>query len=173
MAIVILTWNDYQNTHKCLLSIRDITYKNFFVVVVDNGSVDGSGRKIESEFPEHNYVFNEKNLGFAEGNNQGIREVLKHDCEYVFCLNNDTIVDPHCLDILVGNAEGVAHEKFGSFQPKMIWALHPEMIDSAGLDYSRNGLSFSRGGFEPVGKYIKDAEIFGCCGGQLSIGDRP
>lgn len=75
MAIVILTWNDYQNTHKCLLSIRDITYKNFFVVVVDNGSVDGSGEKLKVNSPNTTMFLMRKIWGSQK---ETIKEFVKY-----------------------------------------------------------------------------------------------
>jgi GT2 family glycosyltransferase len=166
IAIVILNWNDYPVTRDCLLSLRKISYRDFFAVIVDNGSIDGSGEKLRDEFPENTYIFNGENLGFAEGNNRGIVAALKDgDCEYVFCLNNDTIVDRECLTNLLKFADSKEYSKWGSFQTRMIAPDQPNLIGSAGLEYSWNGLGFNRGASYPVQEYSENAEIFGCCGG--------
>lgn len=69
------------------------------MIVVDNGSQDGSVEAIRQAFPDTDLIINQQNLGFAEGNNVGIREAL--DTEYILLLNNDTTIAPHLLDDLV------------------------------------------------------------------------
>ena len=97
VSIIILTWNSYDVTRDCLLSLRKIDYPAFEVVLVDNGSVDGSGKKLAQDFPEVRVILNEKNLGFTGGNNVGMRDVLARGTDYLLLLNNDTIVAPNFL----------------------------------------------------------------------------
>ena len=164
--IVILNWNQYDDTKECLDSLPKINYPNYRVVLVDNGSHDKSGERLKSEFPQHVFIFSEKNLGFAEGNNVGIQKALEDkNCDYIFCLNNDTIVEPNFLDELIKIARDKKFKEFGSFQPCMVWYYHPNLLDSAGLEYGKNGLGFNRGGFSPRAQYMENGQILGPCGG--------
>lgn len=105
VGIVILNWNGYKDTANCLVSLCDIDYRNYSVLVVDNGSKDGSGEQIDREFPDVQVLFTEENLGFAGGCNVGIRELLEDGVDYILLLNNDTIVEPDFLGPLVDTAE--------------------------------------------------------------------
>lgn len=169
VSIIILNWNGLRDTIECLESLKKIIYPNYEVIVVDNGSRGNDVDILEEKFGRYiRLIRNEENLGFAQGNNIGISRALEDkDCKYIFCLNNDTIIEKDSLDNLLFFAENEKYDNFGSFQPKMIWYYHPEVIDSVGLDYSKNGLGFNRGGFEPVDKYNNIEEIFGCCGGAV------
>lgn len=165
VSIIILNWNGLNDTIECLESLKKITYPNYEVIVVDNGSKGNDADILEEKYKEYIKLIRIKeNLGFAQGNNVAIREVIKEEkADYILTLNNDTIVEPDFLEELVNCAQ--RHPEAGSIQPKMIWALHPELIDSVGLDYSRTGYGFNRGGYEPVEKYNEEEEILGCCAG--------
>ena len=96
LSIVIICWNDWKVLENCLRSIFDGTRKTEYEVIVsDNGSADGSVEHIREQFPAVNVVENRANLGFAKGNNAGIRAARG---EYVLILNPDTIVHPGSLD---------------------------------------------------------------------------
>lgn len=103
VSIIILNWNGLVDTIKCLESLKGITYTNYEVIVVDNGSVGNDAQVLKEKFGDYIYLIqNEKNYGFAEGNNIGIRHVLGNTTpDYVLLLNNDTIVDPQFLNELV------------------------------------------------------------------------
>jgi GT2 family glycosyltransferase len=104
--VVILNWNLKDDTAECIRSVLDSDYPSLRIVVVDNGSTDGSPQYLASCFPEIQTIVNEENQGFAEGNNIGIRHALRDQADYVFILNNDTVVDRSLLTHLVGAAEG-------------------------------------------------------------------
>ena len=101
IAIIILNWNGWRDTIECLNSITKVSYPNYQVILVDNHSIDGSVEKIRHYFPNIDIIQNDKNLGFAEGNNVGIREALRTKAEYLFILNNDTILDPFIFSHLL------------------------------------------------------------------------
>ncbi|MDP8957354.1 MAG: glycosyltransferase family 2 protein [Actinomycetota bacterium] len=90
--VVVLNWNGWRDTIRCVRSVARSTYRNHRVVVVDNGSGDGSVRRIRSACPEVTIVESRTNLGFAGGCNLGIRAALQSDAEFVWLLNNDTVV---------------------------------------------------------------------------------
>ncbi|HIH70542.1 MAG TPA: glycosyltransferase family 2 protein, partial [Methanothermobacter thermautotrophicus] len=145
------------------------TYEDFRVVFIDNGSSDGSVEFIKSNFSEYLgdriiLIENHENLGFAASNNQGIRIALDDPhCRYVVCLNNDTEVLPDFIENLILAAGD--DERVGSVQARMIWGQNRKLIDSAGLEYSLNGLGFNRGAYEPVENFNERARILGCCAG--------
>ena len=93
--IVLLNWNQYALTAQCLRSLQKVTYPMLRSLLVDNGSQDGSAQRIKAEFePGVLTLVNAENLGYAGGNNAGIRHALDHGADYVLLLNNDTVVAP-------------------------------------------------------------------------------
>ena len=133
VSIIILTWNSYDVTRDCLLSLRKIDYPAFEVVLVDNGSVDGSGKKLAQDFPDVRVILNDKNLGFTGGNNVGMRDVLARGTDYLLLLNNDTIVAPNFLTELVKIAE--SDERIGMVNPKIYYFEPADKIWYAGGEY--------------------------------------
>jgi GT2 family glycosyltransferase len=109
VVVVVLNWNDYENAQACLQSLSDVAYPNMDVVVVDNGSTDGSGERIDREFDWCEVTFTGENLGFAGGNNVGIERAREKGADYVLLLNNDTVVESDFLAPLVEAAESEDH----------------------------------------------------------------
>lgn len=102
VGIVLVNYNGYQDTIDCLKSLGKITYGNYCVIVVDNGSTNQSFEQLKSYESDSVVVLREReNLGFSGGNNVGIRYALQIQCEYLLLLNNDTIVEPDFLEPLV------------------------------------------------------------------------
>ncbi len=93
VGIVVLHWNGYEVTRRCLESLRAQTYRAVNVYLIDNGSTDGSLEKLAHEFASDAIVFLENfaNLGFSAGNNPAIRRALDDGCEFVLLLNNDVV----------------------------------------------------------------------------------
>jgi GT2 family glycosyltransferase len=111
LSIIIICWNDWKVIENCLRSIFESTRKiQYEVIVSDNGSTDGSVEKIRAQFPAVRVVENRANLGFAKGNNAGIREACG---EYVLILNPDTIIHDGSLDRWVEFAD--QHTEAGAF----------------------------------------------------------
>jgi GT2 family glycosyltransferase len=133
VSIVILNWNSYEVTLDCLLSLRKIDYPNFEMVLVDNGSIDGSPGKLLANAPEIKLIRNATNLGFAGGCNVGMRDALRRGTDYVLLLNNDTIVAPDFLTQLVRVAE--SDEKIGAVSPKVLFFDHPDRLNYAGGEH--------------------------------------
>ncbi len=103
--IVLLNWNGWQDTLECMRSLRRMEYQNWHAVIVDNGSTDDSVERLKEACPEVTILETHKNLGFAAGNNVGIRLALKNGADYVFVLNNDTTVFADTISAFVGFAE--------------------------------------------------------------------
>ena len=133
VCIIVLTWKNYDLTRDCLLSLRQIDYANTEIVLVDNGSGDGSAERLAAEFPEVRLIKNEKNLGFPGGNNVAIRDGMVRNPDYFLLLNNDTLVAPDFLSKLVCVAE--SDEKIGAVNPKILYFEPNDRIWFAGGSY--------------------------------------
>jgi len=93
VSIVILNWNNAHYTIQCIESLRQMEYPNYEIIVVDNGSENNDCKMIEEKFGNSVYLIeNEKNLGYAGGNNKGIKYALNSGADYLFLLNNDTLI---------------------------------------------------------------------------------
>ena len=94
VGIIILNWNNYALTSRCLESITGLTYPCYTIYLVDNNSQDGSIEKLLERFGNTGiqFILNEANLGFAAGCNRGIKKALNDGCDYILLLNNDCIV---------------------------------------------------------------------------------
>ena len=139
VCVVILNWNRAKDTAECVASVLQMDYPNCRVIVVDNGSTDGTPEKLHASFPAIDVIVNATNLGFAAGNNVGIEFALRHEAGYVFLLNNDTVVDKALLRELVNVGE--ANSQAGVLGPKIYYHDDPDRIWFVGAD--RNPLAFT------------------------------
>ena len=128
--ILILNWDDAENTLATLRSVYELNYSNFRVLVVDNGSTDGSDRTVQQAFPQIDFVGNDRNLGFGGGANVGLDYARQQEADYVFFVNNDTVLDQSLLEELVAEAE--AHPRAGLLTPKIYYYDEPTHIWAAG-----------------------------------------
>jgi len=117
--IVVLNWNSREMTEQCLQSLLAMEKSSFQILVVDNGSRDGSVEYLRNRFPQIQVIANGRNLGFAAGCNVGIRQGLAEDADYVLLVNNDTIIDPNLLSELL--AEARRNPKAGILSPKIYY----------------------------------------------------
>ncbi|BAP61378.1 glycosyl transferase [Methanococcus maripaludis KA1] len=167
--IITPDYNGITFLEKYFSSLFSQTYQDFKIVFVDNSQTMASFEFIEKNYEDKLdnkivYIKNPKNYGFAKATNRGIKKALEDsECQYIICLNNDIYAEPEFLEELIICAE--KNPEAGSIQSKMIWGQHPELIDSVGIEYSKNGLGFNRGAYEPVEKYSVEEKILGCCAG--------
>lgn len=158
VSIIISNWNGLRFLEKCIASLFAQTYRNFEIIIVDNGSTDDSVKFIKDNYRQVLLLENKSNLGFAVANNQGIR-VAKGS--YIVFLNNDTEADKDWLRSLVKKAES-APEYVGMWACKILSLHEPTIIDSVGgLLISRCGIAKGRGRNEKDKKqYDKEEEVF-------------
>jgi GT2 family glycosyltransferase len=133
-AIVILNWNSRDMTAECIRSLLAMDCKDYHIIVVDNGSHDGSPEYLRQQFPRITLLPQQRNLGFALGCNIGMRHALENGFDYVLPLNNDTVVDPHFLSALLEAAE--RHPAAGLLSPKIYFYDFPDRFWWAGGQYS-------------------------------------
>lgn len=135
VAIVLVNWNGYAYTAKCLDSLRKISYQDFGVIVVDNASTDDSVEQLRAHYPEIVLLENSSNAGFTGGNNLALNHVLntaKYD--YVMLLNNDTEVTEGFLEPLITSLD--SSTEIGAVQPKMRYVHDRSLIWNAGGKYN-------------------------------------
>jgi len=115
VAIVIINWNSWKNLEPCLQNLSQLTYPDFKVVVVDNGSSDDSVDRVETSFPDVILIRNGKNLGTAGANTVGMTYAFDNGFDYGWLFNNDALCPPDTLDILVSAAQ--ADPSAGLYSP--------------------------------------------------------
>lgn len=130
ISVVVLNWNAFDDTDECLLSLKEVTYPNFQIIVVDNGSSDDSPLKIAASHPEVNLVRCETNKGIAAGYNRGIQAALQSRAEHIVVMNNDLIFAPDFLSAMVKTVE--AWPQSGVIMPKIYYYDEPDIIWSTG-----------------------------------------
>lgn len=166
VIILILNWNGYEDTASCLESLDSLNYPNTETVVVDNGSDDNSGQRIDEEF-DVTVIFSEMNRGFAGGNNIGIEYALEQDAEYVWMLNNDILVaDSDALSSLVERMEWEG--SVGISTP-----LVREYPDVDEIWFERGWVDIETGSTghtsdDTAGQYVEDNEYIPFCSALFS-----
>lgn len=170
VSVIVLNYNGLKNLgnllEECIRSLLNTEYPNFEVLFVDNASTDGSIEFIKEKFGHDKrlrIIRNKRNLGFAEGNNVGIR---KSRGEYIAFLNNDVKVDAKWLKELV---KVLKQPEIGAAQSKLLQLNNPLILDCAGgfLDYI--GYAYERGRGQEATKYETLKEIFYAKGAGLII----
>ncbi|MCH1982203.1 glycosyltransferase family 2 protein [Ruminococcus sp. OA3] len=162
VSVVIPNFNGISFIETCLLSLRQQTHPEFEIIVVDNGSTDGSRELVAEKFPEVRIVALPENLGFCRAVNEGI---LASDSPYVILLNNDTETEPDFVKELLND---IKHRKKAfSCAAKMLNMYQPELIDDAGNYYNALGWAFAAGKGQNEKKYDTPRRIFASCGGAV------
>ena len=145
VSIIIVNTNELHHLVRCLPSVFGQEYPDYEVLIVDNGSTDGSLEYVGREFPAAVVVRNGANLGYAGANNVGFRHATG---EYLAVLNPDTEVDPRWLTELVAALE--ADPAAGLATPKIVMMDDPARLNTCGNEITFTGLTFCRGLDEPA-----------------------
>lgn len=156
ITVVVLNWNGRHLLPACLSALYAQTFRDFEVVVVDNGSRDGSADWLTSHYPAVRLIQNSTNLGFATANNQGIRA---SQAPLIMLLNNDAYLAPDCLQMLIEAADRAPWA--GMFACKILQQDAPDRLDSAGIEVDRAGVAWNRGWGEPAAAHTQALEVFG------------
>jgi GT2 family glycosyltransferase len=121
-------------TANCLRSLMAMGAEGYEIVVVDNGSIDGSAQSLAKEFPEVTVLPQDRNLGFAAGCNVGMRHALQRGTEYILLLNNDTCVAKDFLVKILLRID--CDKKMAIVCPKIYFGDQPDLLWYAGGDFS-------------------------------------
>ncbi|MFH1827149.1 MAG: glycosyltransferase family 2 protein [bacterium] len=168
VSVIIANWNGGKVWENCLYSLSKIKYKNWELIVVDNGSIDGTTElSLDPKFgiERTRLIKNKENRGFVGANNQGF-EISKG--EYILLLNNDTLVDSDFLNVLV---EKMQEERdLGVIQPKIKMMDNPKYLDNAGSFFTRIGFLHHWGfGKKDSKEFQKEREVFSIKGACMLI----
>jgi hypothetical protein len=157
--IVVLNYNGGELIENCLKSLKQVSYSNLNILVVDNNSSDDSVAMIEKKFSTLKVIKNKENSGFAGGNNIGIEFALKNGADYVLLLNQDTEVEPDFLNKLI--EEGEKETKIGLLSPLIFWKRTKQVWFSGGRISWWNMKTFHE--FDLVeGESFETAFLTGC-----------
>lgn len=179
--MTIVAWNGLRYLKELLPSIDAQTFRDFQVLIIDNGSTDGTLEWLRANYPRVGVLKNIRNIGFGPGHNQGIRYALDHwageplEDRFILAVNQDIILTPTFLDGLV--AEATVHPEAASFGGKLLRAfgenLHDEVmretvksdiIDTTALAAHRNRTFTDRGAGEmDTRQYDALRDVFGIC----------
>ena len=159
VVIVILNWYRLQEILECLESVHQMNYDNYSVLVVDNGSEEGFCETIKEKYPAVDLIENTHNMGFATGNNVGMRWAIEKGADYIWLLNNDTTVSPDCLKVMIDEAEG--DSKIGLVSPIIYYFENPSKWQFAGsyIDWKPFSLRFPDKGKEVGEEYQEGRSV--------------
>ncbi|QOC21895.1 glycosyltransferase family 2 protein [Wenzhouxiangella sp. AB-CW3] len=161
VSVIIPNWNGAHHLPGCLDSLDQQRFRDFDVILVDNGSEDDSLALVERDYPWVRIVRNHANLGFSAAVNAGIRV---SSSEFLALLNNDTRADPGWLERLVDAMDATPGASFAAC--KMLRFDPPHRIDSAGDRFSIwRGGGINIGAGEPAEHHSEPAWVFGACAG--------
>ncbi len=135
VTVIVVNFCTEAYTAACIRSVQASDYPALEILLVDNGSPDGSGVRLQALFPEVAYLQTGINLGFTGGNNRGMERALAEGCDYVLLLNSDTVVDSGCVSALVEAARSGA--TVGAVGGKILFYDAPERVWFGGGDFCR------------------------------------
>lgn len=170
-TVVIPNYNGKNFLYPCMEALRRQTYTDFEVLIVDNGSSDGSPeliREMEGGFPfPVKGIFLSENTGFSGAVNAGIGAASG---EYVVLLNNDTEAEPGYLEALCRELDADREGRLFAVTPKMIQLYHKDLLDDAGDGYNLLGWGFQRGVGQPVTAkaHNRRRQVFSACAGAAA-----
>jgi GT2 family glycosyltransferase len=167
VSVVVLNYNGMEHLDVCLKSLANQAFKDYEIIVADNGSTDGSVDFIRENFLDVHVMEHGENLGFARGNNLAMAAAIKNGATHVALLNNDTEVDENWLGAMVSAVE--SSPEIGAVQSKMLLFDERNKINSGGGEVNFTGHAWPVGLFEDdVGQH-KQREIELACAGSMLI----
>ncbi len=159
-SVIIPNYNGAEFIKECIDSLKLQEYKDFEIIVVDNGSKDDSADLVEREYPGIRLKRLDQNYGFSRAVNEGLR---MSEAPFVILLNSDTRVETGFVGALVSAIK--SDESVFSVASKMIQMKRPDKLDGAGDLYSAFGWAYARGKGRSSEGYTKTAKVFSACGG--------
>ena len=130
VCIITTAWNQIDKTMACLETINAQEYAGVSTLLVDNGSTDDTVEQVSKKYPQVKIITLPENLGPTGGYNVGFRQALADDFNLIFLVNNDTLLAPDCVSLLVD--EAMTSTDIGLLMPKIYYADDPNRIWSVG-----------------------------------------
>jgi GT2 family glycosyltransferase len=158
-SIIITNWNGKKWLADCFKALYAQTSSDFEIILVDDGSTDGSAEWVNETFPSVRVIRQQEHLGFAGANNVGIRAAQG---EFIVTLNNDTLADPNWLEAMMA---AVTVPDVGMVAAQMLIWDNPDLLDSAGIEVDWAGFGWNRMHGLPAQRAMHQKEIFGPCAG--------
>jgi len=159
LTVIIPNFNGKHFLKECFDSLND-QKSSFDVIIVDNGSTDGSADFIADNYPEYRLIRNKNNLGFSSAVNQGIKS---SNSDFVLLLNNDVVLGANCISNLLECIRGDV--KLFSVASKMVQYHNKSLIDDAGDEYTLLGYTKKVGNGKSAELYQSVREVFSACAG--------
>ncbi|QSZ67334.1 glycosyltransferase family 2 protein [Methanofollis aquaemaris] len=159
VAILIINWNGKEDTLECIRSLQEQDYPACEIIVIDNGSIDGSADAFRAIEPPINLIESEKNLGFAGGINLGVTYAMEHGMPYTLIYNNDTIADPRMVRSLVEILESdptvgiVTGKVYDYYIPDRLLVVGKKINFSTGRMFNEGYSETDRGQHDEIREY--------------------
>jgi GT2 family glycosyltransferase len=164
ISVIIANWNGKTFLGDCLYSLRRQTFRDFEIILVDNGSTDGSVEFVRTQFPEVTVLGLPDNRGFTGGNIVGYEQAKG---ELIVLLNNDTEADSHWLEEI--HQASLTYTEAGSFASKMMYFDERTRIENCGFDLGIAGTTLDLGRDETdSARWSLPRKVFGACGGAAA-----
>ena len=144
ISVIIVNWNGLALLDECLRSLESQTFQNFEIILVDNGSTDGSAEWVKGHHPGVRLLELKTNLGFSAGNNAGLGLARG---EFIALLNNDTKAEPEWLEALYKCLK--ADDSIAACDSRILYYDQPRLIWSSGGSYTVSGSVSARLNREP------------------------
>ena len=160
VSVIIPNYNGKKYLRDCLDAMECQSFRDFEVLLIDNGSDDGSGDLIRKEYPWVRLISLRENTGFCGAVNQGIRNSAS---PFVILLNNDTVADKNFIKELLKAIED--KPQAFSCQAKLLKMKEQDKMDDGGNYYCALGWAFAQGKGRPERDYSREKKIFAACGG--------
>lgn len=169
VAIIILNWNNWQDTIKCVTACQQLKWPKIRILLVDNHSTDNSVETIRHHFPDMELIETGVNLGFAGGNNIGIQRALDLGADYIWLINNDAVPAPEALEPLVMSL--LTTPAAACAASKIYYMDDPQRIWFAGGAWSKGRLRLRQQGAYQIdnGQFDKVRRIGSASGCSLLI----
>ncbi len=165
VAVILVNWNTPAFTANCIRSLLQYCDNQLFdIIVIDNGSADGSLQILNNQFPRLIYIDNKENLGFAEGNNRGLQYSIDKGYTYSLVINTDTLVNEDIVTALTAHLNN--HPQAAAVQPAIFWMHNRQKLWNGPCGFNALlGITYSKtqDSLKKLTRYQKVEWVTGCC----------